>query len=238
MKFLFGILGASLFAMAARPGAFVPKKDVFVESGGLAISQAGFKLILDYEVGGGEPYYNRYLLHPTYPGVESGVTVGVGYDLGYNSKAQIAADWGHLPASTVARLQACSGIKGSAAKLKLGSVKDITIPWADALRVYKAKTIPRFSAITKEAYPGTETLHPSVQGAMLSWTFNRGGGISPTSNRDLEKRLIRADIPSNVPALPKHFLASQRLWIGTSVGKGLCRRRQAEAALIQSSLPH
>jgi len=51
------------------------------------------------------------------------------------------------------------------------------------------------------------------------------------------KRLIRRDTPNAMPAVPKHFLASQRIWVGTSNGVGLCRRRRAEANLIESTLP-
>lgn len=213
-----------------------PASDIAIEAQGLKISKAGYKLIMDYEVGGGKPYYVKYLQHPSWPGGFSGPTFGVGYDAGYNTKEQIAKDWAELPPATLKRLQACAGVKGQAAKLKTREVRDISIPWELALKVYNQKTVPRFAAITKSSYPGTETLHPSVQGAMLSWVFNRGGGIT-SSKRDLEKRQIRADIPRNVPQLPKHFLASQRLWIGESNGTGLCRRRRAEAALIQSTLP-
>ena len=48
------------------------------------ISDKAFKLIIKYEVGGGEAYYNKYLKKPSWPGAFSGVTIGVGYDLGYN----------------------------------------------------------------------------------------------------------------------------------------------------------
>jgi GH24 family phage-related lysozyme (muramidase) len=220
--------------MAAMPS--LPQKDRTLHAGGLTVSEAGQRLILDFEVGGGEPYYVRYLQRPTWPEGASGVTIGVGYDLGYNTREQIARDWAELPAVTLARLQACAGMKGTMAKLKTREVRDIIIPWTLALKVYQSRTIPRFAEATRRAYPGVETLHPSAQGAYLSWVFNRGEGIT-SSARDLEKRLIRRDTPSAFPAVPGHFLASQRLWIGTSNGAGLCRRRQAEAALIQSTLP-
>lgn len=236
MKTLFMGAIAVVLAMAARPGSKPAHKgDVYLESNGLKVSQKGYDLILEFEVGGGEVYYNRHLIHPEWPGASSGVTIGVGYDLGYNSPSQIEADWaGRLPSGVIARLKSCSGIKGSAAKIKLRSVRDISVPWSSAIEVYKAKTIPRFAGLTRRAYPGTETLHPSVQGAMLSWVFNRGDGISGSA-RDLEKRQIRNDIPDHVSALPSRFLSSQRLWIGTDAGAGLCRRRRAEAALIQST---
>lgn len=223
-------------AMAAVPSEIrVNKSDGDLKAGGLTISKAGQQLILDYEVGGGEVYYNRYLQRPCWPEGFSGVTWGIGFDAAHSTREQIAETWKGLPPKTIARLQDCAGIKGQAAKLKLASVRDIVIPWEFALRVYQQKTIPRFAAKTKAAYPGVETLHPSAQGAYLSWVFNRGEGIS-SSNRDLEKRQIRHDTPNLMPRVPGHFLASQRIWLGAKNGTGLCRRRRAEAALIQSTL--
>ena len=224
----------ALLAMAAAPG--FPRKNGTLNAGGLTISEAGQRLILDFEVGGGEPYYVRCLQRPSWPLGQSGVTIGVGYDLGYNTREQIAKDWSELPPVTLARVQACAGLKGVAAKLKTREVRDILIPWPLALKVYQSRTIPRFATLTRAAYPGVDSLDPSVQGAMLSWVFNRGEGIG-SGPRDLEKRLIRRDTPDHVDKLPEHFLASQRLWIGTENGAGLCRRRRAEAALIQSTLP-
>lgn len=198
----------------------------------LTLSPEGMQLILDFEVGGGAVYYNRYLIRPSWPGESSGVTIGVGYDLGYNTRAQIAKDWSMLPAGTLSRLQDCAGIKGAAAKLKTPSVRDILIPWETALHVYQRKTVPRFAGLTESAYPGTRTLHPHIQSAMLSWVFNRGSGIT-NSARDREKRAIRSSIPSSPPFLPPQFRSSKRLWTNTP---GLIRRREAEAKLIETAL--
>lgn len=222
---------ASVYAGGSMPAT---GSDVFLRSGPLAISKEGYNLIINYEVGGGPSYYNRYLQRPTWPGGASGVTIGIGYDLGYNTKAQIASDWRELPADTIARLQSVAGLKGSEAKYRLKTVSSILIPWGVAEKVYKERTIPRFATITERSYQGTSTLHPHVQGAMLSWVFNRGGGIS-SSSRDREKRNIRSFIPSQVRKLPAEFRASKRLWVGKGLD-GLLSRREAEARLIESSL--
>ena len=57
------------------------------------LSDKAYNLILKYEVGGGSAYYNKALKNPCYPGGASGVTIGIGYDLGYNTKAQFTNDW-------------------------------------------------------------------------------------------------------------------------------------------------
>jgi hypothetical protein len=209
-----------------------PARSVGIPADPLTLSPEGMQLILDFEVGGGAVYYNRYLIRPSWPGESSGVTIGVGYDLGYNTRAQIARDWSMLPAGTLARLQDCAGIKGAAGKLKVASVRDILIPWETALSVYQRKTVPRFAGLTESAYPGTKTLHPHIQSAILSWVFNRGSGIT-SSARDREKRAIRDAIPGKPPALPPQFRSSKRLWTNTP---GLIRRREAEAKLIETAL--
>lgn len=210
------------------------RKIAGIPAGPLTISNEGYQLILKHEVGGGAVYYSRYLQKPTWPGGASGVTIGIGYDLGYNTKAQIASDWNELSEDVVNRLQSVAGVRGSAAKYKLSPLRGIVIPWEIAQRVYQKKTIPRFGAITESAYKGTSTMNPHIQGAMLSWTFNRGGGISSTSDRDREKRALRGDIPLHPTRLPAHFRDSKRLWRGKGLD-GLIRRREDEALLIESS---
>lgn len=216
-------------AMAAFPIAAPQEKDVFLTSGGLKISREGYQLILDFEVGGGPVYYNRYLKKLTRPPGASGITMGIGYDLGYNSKDQIAKDWHELSPDTIKRLQSVSGLTGSAAQYRLAAVKDIEVPWDVANKVYQTSTIPRFAKKTVVAYPGVDKLHPHIQGVMLSWVFNRGEGISSTSSRDTEKRLLRRDIPGKPKALGGHIRASIRLWAGKI--SGLVRRRNSEANL-------
>lgn len=212
---------------------YVPAPDRTIDAAPLKVSPEGWQLILDFEVGGGAVYYNRKLLHPTWPGESSGVTIGVGYDLGYNSREQIAQDWASLPPGVVSRLQGCAGIKGSAGRLKVAAVRDIVIPWETALAVYQRKTVPRFAKMTAAAYPGTQRMHPHVQASMLSWVFNRGAGITDSA-RDREKRMIRSAIPQKPADLPAQFRSSKRLWTATP---GLERRREAEAKLIEASFP-
>lgn len=226
------ILTLIILAMASVPG--VPADAAFMRSGGLEISKEGYQLILNHEVGGGAVYYTRYLQRPTWPGGASGVTIGVGYDLGYNTKAQIDADWSMLSSDVRARLKSCAGVKGLAAKRITANVRDIQIPWDAARKVFDNNTIPRFAKMTISAYPGTDKLHPHIQSAHLSWVFNRGGGIT-NSSRDIEKRAIRADTPSRPDRLPSHYRASKRIWRDKGLD-GLIRRREDEARLIEAAL--
>ena len=222
-----------LSAGSTRPPSTAP--DVFMEAGGLQISREGHQLILNHEVDGGVLYYDKALKRPCWPGGASGVTVGIGYDLGYNTRARIAADWARLDPSVIRRLQACAGVTGLNAKRLLPGVRSLIIPWDIALEVYHKKTIPRFAALTIQAYPGIEKLHPHQQSTRLSWVFNRGSGISATSSRDLEKRALRADTPDHPERFPAHYRSSKRIWVGKGLD-GLLRRREDEARLDEKAL--
>ncbi|WP_309708222.1 hypothetical protein [Armatimonas sp.] len=144
----------------------------------MALSSASLKLILQFEVGGGKTYYEKRLKSPTWPGEASGVTIGVGYDLGYYEAATIKADWeDYLTPKTLKRLIACAGKTGKDAEKAIAGVKDIVIDWDDALAVFRNTTISTFWRKAKLAFPGVEKLHPNARGAMLSLVFNRGTSL-------------------------------------------------------------
>ncbi len=189
-------------------------------------------MCIHYETGG-EAYYRAKLQRPTVPPSPSGVTIGCGYDLGYNTRAQIAADWSaHLTPGQLQRLQSCAGLTGAAAKAALPRVRDIIIPWPAAMAVYDARSTPRFAALTESAYPGIAKTHPHIQGIMLSTTFNRG--TSFTGDRRRELRWTRDDIAAGrTEKLPEYQLQMRRLWPAIP---GLQKRYAAHAGLIQRGI--
>ena len=194
------------------------------------------KLLLDFEVGGGETYYNAHLKKPTYPGEASGVTIGIGYDLGYNSADQFKADWkAHLPGKDFDALAACLGKKGAAAKSAVASVKKIDVLWSKAQAVFESSTIPRFWKQTLAAFPGAESLPGDCQGALLSLVFNRGGSMEGDRRREMReiREAVQTGAVDRIPALLKGMI---RIWIGTTIEEGMRRRRNAEAALFAKGL--
>jgi len=195
------------------------------------LSPKSLQLVLDYEVGGGEGYYNRYLKRPCWPKGASGVTIGVGYDLGYNSSSQFEDDWGgRIDDSDFSRLRKCLGFKGSAANSKLSGVRDIEIPWDAALNVFKSNTVPRFIKLTLNAFPGADKLHPDAFGALVSLVFNRGSSLK--GSRRTEMARIRDLVPSkNYSAIAQEIRNMKRIWAGKGLD-GLLRRRDKEAALV------
>ena len=205
------------------------------------LNDKSLKLILEFEVGGGENYYNKFLKNPAWPGEQSGVTIGVGYDLGYVNKAEFSEDWKDLPKETFDRLYKVVGIKGYNAKNLMRGLKDISIPWDLSLKVFNNKTVTKFYNLTRQTFPNFDNLPEDAKGGLVSLVFNRGGALE--GDRRREMKLIRdgMKLVSNYDQKALTFIANQirnmkRIWIGGSIEKGMSRRRDAEAKLIEDSL--
>jgi hypothetical protein len=196
------------------------------------ISDTAFDLIVKYEVSS-KAYYDRYLSKPTWPGLSSGVTIGVGYDLGYNTPPQFHKDWAALlPSLTMKRLAATLGLKGVRASSLVKSLSDIRIPWDSAIEVFRRSTLPRFIDLTLKTYPGAEKLHPDVLGALVSVVFNRGA--STVGSRRKEMAMLKEAVKvGDVAQIEMLIRQMKRLWVGTKF-RGLVRRRDAEADLVKA----
>jgi len=205
------------------------------------LSKKSLDLILEFEVGGGENYYNKFLKNPTWPGEQSGVTIGIGYDLGYVNKAEFSEDWKDLPKEIFDRLYKVVGIKGYNAKNLIIGLKNINIPWDLALKVFNNKTVTKFYNLTKQTFPNFDNLPEDAKGGLVSLVFNRGAALE--GDRRREMKLIRdgMKLVSVYDQKALTFIANQirnmkRIWIGGSIEKGMSRRRDAEAKLIEESL--
>lgn len=202
------------------------------------LSPKAMQLILDYEVGGGEGYYNKCLKHPTYPGGESGVTIGIGYDLGYNTLDQFKVDWGHLLNQTdFNRLAKHIGKKSSTAKAAIADVRDITILWDAALSVFESSTLPRFISATIKAFPGAQELNPDAFGALVSLVFNRGGSLTGSTRvemANINKAVTHVIATTNIYVyIASQIRAMKHLWVGKGLD-GLLKRRDEEANLVEN----
>ena len=205
------------------------------------LSKKSLDLILEFEVGGGENYYNKFLKNPSWPGEQSGVTVGVGYDLGYVNKTEFTNDWKELPQKDFDRLYKVVGIKGISAKDLIRGLKDISIPWDLALKVFNNKTVTKFYNLTRQTFPNFDNLPEDAKGGLVSLVFNRGNSLE--GDRRREMKLIRdgMKLVSIYDQKALSFIANQirkmkRIWIGGSIEKGMSRRRDAEAKIIEDSL--
>lgn len=194
-------------------------------------SARAIALIEHFEIG------DAYDPRVSWPGGESGLTIGVGYDLGYSSPAQIAEDWAALPSGVVIRLQSYAGRTGKAAQTLLYATRDMVIPEPIGRAVFERIDIPRWSQRTADAFD-CAGLSPDSFGALVSLCFNRGTAMAdttPTDNR-LEMRRIRDALAAGNPHdVPDLIRSMKRLWIGKGLD-GLLARRDAEAALFQAGL--
>lgn len=193
------------------------------------ISPAGMELLYSFEVGGGKAYYNRFLIHPEWPGAASGITIGVGYDLGYNSEKVIRQDW--ADEDSVDRLATAAGITGQRARAILSAYRAISIDWPAADGVFRGVTLARFYALTERTYPGLRDLRPNAQAALLSLVFNRGSSLVGGNRREMRtiKDLVGR---KDYEGMASQLRSMARIWRGTDVGTGLIRRREAEAKLM------
>ncbi len=205
----------------------------------MLISQAAFDLIVQEETGG-RAYYERRYLHPDWPRGVSGVTIGCGYDCGYQTADEIARDWGNiLPASMVSELQGVAGIKGFPARSHAASLRGIvTVSWDAALKVFYNIDVPKYTAEVLNALPNARLLSRDSLGALVSLDFNRGDHFQSPGDRFLEMRNIRTHMMAeNYGAIPAEFRSMKRIWpLGTEDHVDLTNRREHEALLFEKGL--
>src|SRR4051812_6130419 len=78
-----------------------------------------------------------------WPGGDSGITIGVGYDLGFVTEEQLDEDWSpFLGSDEIGRLKDVIGLSGEKARQRAGDFRDIKIKRADAEQVFKERTLP------------------------------------------------------------------------------------------------
>ncbi len=180
------------------------------------------------------PYYDKVVCRPSYPGGESGITIGVGYDL--RMEASFVTDWSPFLAPTVmAQLQPYVGVRGTDAAVQ--ALRLINIPWSAAWTVYVKNSLPKYVTKTSGAFKGFFNLPPLSRGMLVSLVYNRGAAMgSGTDDPDtrLEMREIHDAVAAgNFEAVPDYLRAMKRLWPTTS---GLCARREQEAHLFELGL--
>jgi hypothetical protein len=205
------------------------------------LNKKSLDLILEFEVGGGENYYNKFLKNPTWPGEQSGVTIGVGYDCGYVNKTEFTNDWKELNQKDFDKLYKVVGVKGYNAKELAKRLKDIIIPWELGLKVFMNKTVSKFYNLSRDTFPNFDKLPEDAKGGLVSLVFNRGAFLE--GDRRREMKAIRdimvktQDFDSKtLSQIAEQIRKMKRIWVGGSIEKGMSRRRDAEAKIIEQSL--
>jgi hypothetical protein len=199
------------------------------------ISSKSIDLIINFEVGG-RAYYEKALQKPTWAGGDSGCTIGLGYDMGYNTEKQFLLDWSSSTnLNFINALRPMCGLKGEKVKGMLrGEILQVRIPYNAAYEVFVKCSVPRYYAMTKAIYPTMEALNEDTQGALVSMIYNRGASLSGDSRVEM-KAIVDLVAKQDYEGIAEEIEKSKRLWESKGLD-GLVKRREAEADLIRDSI--
>jgi len=174
-----------------------------------------------------------------WPGGASGITIGIGYDLGYTTVDRFESDWGDvLPTSQMQRLKEVVGLRGLSARVSAKDFADIKISPDEAKKVFTERTLPIEQAKAQLAFPGFDKLPIDAQGALISLVYNRGTSMfdKPGEDRRKEMRAIRDAVAAgDLQEIANQLRSMKRLWEGKGLD-GLIKRREDEAELVESSI--
>lgn len=192
--------------------------------------KAIYDLIISQEVSSREMYQSKYT-RPVWPGGDSGITIGLGYDVGKQRPVQVQKDWGGiLHPEMIARLQKYCGRTGAICKSYVPELYHVIISWETALKGFYCNSLPRYCRMAVSVYPGLENIHPYEQTAIVGLVYNRGNGLVGDRRTEMLKLKdsIAADNDTEMAVLIKSM---ERLWQGKGQ-LGIIKRRELEAEYI------
>ena len=172
--------------------------------------------------------------HPEWPGGDSGITIGIGCDIGADPDSlALWRPW--LPADDYQRLERVTGLTGDDAEAALDRVRSIAIP-ADAAGRVLAVQLGATAALVRRTFPGAEGLPEDSFGALVSLVYNRGAKLE--GSRRAEMAAIRDTLEAGKdwwPRVIEQLGRMTRLW-GPPSPFNLSGRRLCEAALFAQGL--
>lgn len=192
------------------------------------------ELLYEYEVGGGESYYNKFLSKFTWPKGQSGPTIGIGVDTAYYSAKELANIFNFLSTEQIKLIQGAVGKTGQKGKEYTEILKkaNITVSWNQATQIFKTLTWPKFATAAEKTFPGLQNLKDDAYGAVVSLVFNRGTSLEGDSRSEM--RNLKMLIPSKkYTDMAFQIRSMKRIWKGKGLD-GLLERREAEAVLVEN----
>lgn len=202
-----------------------------VQAQELLISREAIDLLIHFEVTS-EAVYNRLYLRPICPlctRTVSGVTIGIGYDLGHAPKHVIVQDWSSHP--QVEHLPRAVGYRGVDAIPITRELQFIITPYDLAYNVFINTSVNEYYRVALRAFgPEFNNLHPNARGALVSLVYNRGGGTNcSTASRREMCNIARQGVPNHdYEYIAAQIRSMKRLWSD----RGLQIRRDKEADLV------
>lgn len=201
------------------------------EPSNAACRRAAAALIVRWEVSS-PAYYRSRLERPIWPGGASGVTWGIGYDGGHQTRGTIVDDW--RAHAAVDRLGTTAGITGQSARAALPRYRDIPTEYEYAYEVFETRALIEYERRAARAFDvNLAELKPGACAALVSLVYNRGGSMTGDSRREM-KNIRDSCLPSrDYNCIAAELRAMERIWRGTVNYNGLRARREAEAQLAE-----
>jgi GH24 family phage-related lysozyme (muramidase) len=175
-----------------------------------------------------------------FPGGQSGVTIGHGYDLGAETANELSTEWANwLSEEQLARLKQAVGKSGPAAAAMCSRFRDINVSTEAADDVFYRYTVPKYYQQTLKTFPQMDAFPGVVQGALLSLVFNRGTSLE--GGRREEMRKIRDLLATGSPTkqileeVASQIRKMKAIWAGKGLN-GLLIRREKEARWVESAI--
>ncbi len=198
------------------------------------LTAAGVTFIARAEISGPREYRQRFK-NPVWPSPQSGITIGIGYDLQEVRLEQFDADWSdRLPRASLDLLGNVVGVVGS--RDRLAGVQDVEVPLLDAITVFLTRTLPEFDEQTRQVFPRVPELPPARRTALVSLVYNRGPSLRDRNKNTQDRREMRTIKEllggGDFEAASEQFDSMARLWEGRL--PGLVKRRHDEARLWRS----
>jgi GH24 family phage-related lysozyme (muramidase) len=190
--------------------------------------------IINFE-SGGEFYYNKFLKKMTYPGGASGVTMGIGADLGYMSIDEFNLYFSkYFTKDENIKLKSVINLKGESAKKAIKKLNGIELSWEDASEAFVEWTLPKFWRLTNILWKGIDQLCENAQIGLVSLVFNRG--ISTKGSSRIEMLNIKPLVlKKDYKGIAKEIRKMKRLWENKNMD-GLLKRREEEAKMVESCI--
>ena len=202
------------------------------------LTSAGVTFIARAEISSPATYRQSYC-HPTWPSAQSGITIGIGYDLQFRNEGDFRRDWGgRLTADCLTQLLPALGEVGS--DEVLDRVRDLVVPLPAAVGAFISRSLPLFLTEARGIYPQLDGLATQQRTALVSLVYNRGPRLTdnnPTLQDRREMRAIQQLLADgDLDAVPAQFESMTRLWDPAKL-PGLIQRRRDEATMWRSGFP-